>query len=117
MRFVLALCTSFLAATFAPVARSAPITPNKATDLVVFGRVTTLNYEVLDDLGMSTAITAQLTITRVVRGRPPSSVLTIKYIAHSDRVPDREFRFHLRRSKQGIWLACKDSVGVGYVCR
>ena len=106
-----------LAAALAPDAGAAPVSFNKATDLVVFGRVTTLSYEVLDEFGMNSAIVARLTITRVVRGRPPSSVLTIKYVGHSALVADHEFRFHLRPSKEGTWLVCNDSGGIGYICR
>ena len=117
VRFGLALCAFILTATLAPAAGAAPVSFNKATDLVVFGRVTTLSYEVLDEFGINSAIVARLTITRVVRGRPPSSVLTIKYITHSDLVADREFQFHLRRSKEGTWLVCNDGGGPGYICR
>ena len=117
MRFGLALGAFILAATLGPAAGAAPVSFNKATDLVVFGRVTTLSYEVLDEFGINTAITARLTIKRVVRERPPSSVLTIKYIGHSALVADREFRFHLRPSKEGTWLVCNDRGGPGYICR
>jgi hypothetical protein len=99
------------------VASAARDSSIQADDLVVFGRVQGLNYESLDEFSMDAQITARLTITRVVRGRPPSSVLTIKYIAHTDYAQDRIFRFHLRRSQEGGWLACSDDGGRGYICR
>ena len=86
-------------------------------DLVVIGHVSTLGYEPLDELGMSGVTTARLTINRVLKGRAPSPVLTIKYIAHSDLPADLEIRFHLRRSKDGIYLVCRDPrVGRGFIC-
>lgn len=88
------------------------------TDIIVFGTVDTLRYESFDDdLTMDGQFTARLTITRVVKGRPPSSTLTIKYIAHTDRPADYVGRYHLRRSKNGIWLACKGRGGRGYICQ
>jgi len=116
VRFVLALGAFVMATTLSPVA-VARDSSGQADDLVVFGRVKGLNYESLDEFSIDARITARLTITRVVRGRPPSSVLTIKYIAHTDYAQDRTFRFHLRRSQEGVWLACSDGVGRGYVCR
>ena len=89
-----------------------------STDLIAFGHVRTLTYEPLDELGMSGVMTARLTITRVLKGRAPSPVLTIKYIAHTDLPADQELRFHLRRAKDGIYLACRDRAGVrGYICK
>lgn len=87
--------------TLPPAAAFARDSGVRADDLVVFGRVKGLKYESLDELFMNTRITARLTITRVVSGRPPSRILTIEYIAHTDYVEDRPFRFHLRRC-----LAC-----------
>jgi hypothetical protein len=106
-----------LATTLPPVAGVARGSSIQADDLVVFGRVKGLNYESLDEFSMDAQITARLTITRVVRGRPPSPVLTIKYIAHTDYAKDRIFRFHLRRSQEGGWPACSDDGGLGYICR
>ena len=88
------------------------------TDLVVVGQVRTLSYEPLDEFGISGVMTARLTIARVLKGRPPSPVLTIKYIAHTDLAADQEFRFHLRRTTDGNYIACRDRRGVrGYICR
>jgi hypothetical protein len=95
VRFALALCTFVFAATLAPAAGSARTSGIRTNDLIVVGQVRTLKYDVLDELGMNGEITAQLTITRVLRGRPPSSKLTIKYVAHSPLAEDRDVRFHL----------------------
>lgn len=116
MKIALALCTLVLATSVSQEAGSTRRPSALADDLVIFGRVKSLKDEAIDDLSMDTLITARLTITRVVRGHPPASVLTIKYVAHTDFVEDREFRFHLRRSKDGIWLACGDG-SRGYLCR
>jgi len=117
VRFALAFCSFAVATALPPVASAAPDSIIRADDLVVFGRVKGLNYESLDEFSMNAQITARLTITRVVRGRPPSSVLTIKYIAHTDYARDRTFRFHLRRSRDGVWLACSEDGARGYICR
>jgi hypothetical protein len=97
-------------------AACAHIPDARSDDLVVFGRVKSLGYEPLDELGINGQITAQLTIMRVISGRPPTRVLTIRYIDHTDLMGDREFRFHLRRSPEGVWLACADGAGRGYAC-
>ena len=90
----------------------------KAGDRDVYGRVQGLRFEGLDEFCMSSSITARLTITRVVRGRPPARELFIKYIAHGDYRADMEFRFHLRPSgAEGAWLACQNGRGQGFICR
>jgi hypothetical protein len=98
-------------------AACAHVQDGTSDDLVVFGRVKSLDYEPLDELAIDGRITARLTITRVISGRPPAAVLTISYIAHTDLASDQEFRFHLRRSQQGVWLACAEGGSRGYVCR
>lgn len=116
MRLGLVFITGILATTLAPAAGFARNPGGQVDEFVVFGRVKTLSHEALTDDSMDTQVIARLTVTRVVRGRPPSSVLTIKYIAHTDFVENLDFRFHLQRSKDGVWLACGDG-GRGYVCR
>jgi hypothetical protein len=117
VRIALTLSTFVLAATLAPAAGSARDSSIRANDLVVFGKAKSLKYQALDEFGLNGQITARLTIIRVVHGRPPSPVLTIKYIAHSDLNEDRALRFHLRRSKDQIWLVCNEGGGRGYICR
>ena len=101
----------------APRTGSASKSSMQAKELVVVGRIENLKYDALDDLGISGRITARLGITHVVRGHAPSQVLTFYYIAHSEFAEDRDFRFHLRQSKGGIWSACSDNGNQGYVCR
>src|SRR5215204_4568995 len=100
-----------LAAALAALSSCAHNTDVPNTDLVVFRQVRTFGYEPLDDFGMSGVMRGRLTITRVLRGRPPSPVLTIKYIAHTDLAPDEDFRFHLRRAEDGIYIACRGGPG------
>ena len=91
--------------------------PRSGTDdAVVVGRVQTLDHEVLDEWGLNVQFTGRLNVTRVVSGRPPSAVLTIRYIAHSSLAADREFPFRLRRSEGDVWLVCREGGGRGYVC-
>ena len=106
-----------LAVVLFAVASCAHFSGDESRDIVVFGKVQTLDFEPLDEYAISSQISARLTITRVIRGRPPSQVLTIRYIAHSDYPMDREVRFHLRRSDDGVWLVCHDGLGRGYDCR
>ena len=85
-------------------------------DLLVTGYASTRAAEALDEFGMSSDITAELRISKVLRGRAPSQVLTIRYIAHTDLPEDSELRFHLRRSSASTWLVCKEGKGLGYIC-
>jgi integration host factor subunit beta len=87
----------------------------EANDLVVYGKVENLDSDEFDDLGMNVRVTARLRITRIVRGRAPSPVLTIRYIAHSYLSEDAELRFRLRRADDGTYLVCTNG-GRGYVC-
>jgi hypothetical protein len=93
------------------------VSPFRPGDLVVIGYTTTKGVEVLDEYGMSTAITADLRISKVIRGRAPSRTLTVRYIAHADLRTDRAFRFHLRQTPNGTWLVCKEDEGQGYICK
>lgn len=71
----------------------------------------------LDEWGMSGMITAELRISRVLRGRAPSRTVTIRYIAHMDLPEDSALRFHLRRAPSGgSWVVCKQGGGQGYIC-
>ncbi|MBC9035234.1 hypothetical protein IAG41_22820 [Sphingomonas sp. JC676] len=86
-------------------------------DLVVMGYVTAREYEALDEFGMSSIMTADLKISKVLRGRAPGGTLTIRYVAHMDLPENSELRFHLRRSSAGAWLVCKQGRGQGYICK
>lgn len=114
MRFS-ALGPFILAAAMAPVETCASVGRDQSGDLIVYGRVKDLEHEVLDEFGMNVAVTAALTITRVVSGSPPSRRLTIKYITHSGIPPGRPVRLRLRHSKDGYWLVCAAG-GRGYRC-
>jgi hypothetical protein len=104
-----------LAAAMAPLASCAPVARDRTSDLVVYGLVEDVDHEVLDEWGINVAITAKLSITRVVRGTPPSRSLTIKYITHSGIPPGHAVRLRLRYSKEGYWLVCAEG-GRGYRC-
>jgi len=54
--------------------------------------------------------------SRAERGHPPSSVLTIRYIAHTDFAKDYEFGFRVRPDSNGKYLVCSEDGGRGYVC-
>jgi len=87
-------------------------------DLVVLGYASPRSYEALDEFGMSGMITAELRISKVLQGRPPSRTLKIRYIAHMDLPEDSELRFHLRRVPSGSsWIVCKQGAGQGYICK
>lgn len=116
MRIALLLAAVSTAAASVPARSREQISRNDPQDLIVEGRATSLSYEALDEFGMSSAITAQLRISKVLRGRAPSSVITIRYIAHMDLPKTGNLRFHLRRSSTTIWLVCKEKGGLGYIC-
>lgn len=111
-------CAVILGAALVTASSCAHNTGVADSDLVVFGQVRTLHYEPLDEFGLSGVMTARLTITRVLSGRPPSSGLTVRYIAHSDLPPDEQFRFHLRRAANGIYVVCQlGRKQRGYICK
>lgn len=112
-KLAFALGVFALIAVFVPGTGAARIARR---DLVVVGRVKTVDYAALDDFGLNGQMTGQLTITRTLRGRPPSTQLTVRYIAHSYLPEESELRFHLRSAKNGIWLVCKQGEGRGYIC-
>ncbi|MDQ0249199.1 hypothetical protein J2W22_001246 [Sphingomonas kyeonggiensis] len=111
-----------LALASVALSQSAPaeVTQEKARfrpgDLIVKGHVATRDYETLDsEFSLSAIMVADLKISKVLKGRPPSRTLTIRYIAHMDLPRDGEFTFHLRRSA-GRWVACRKGLHEGYVC-
>ena len=84
-------------------------------EVVVMGRLDNQRDDGTEPSLWDSIFIARLHVTQVLRGRIPSKVLTIKYIAHSERSEDQEFHFHLRRKRDGTYLACGDG-GVGFVC-
>jgi hypothetical protein len=117
MKSVLRLVAASALALSASAGAKGPASSVRRDDLIVMGYAKTRAYEVLDEYGMSTAITADLRISKVISGRAPSRILTIRYIAHTDLRDDRELRFHLRRSATATWLVCKQGDGQGYICK
>ncbi|WP_428678637.1 hypothetical protein [Sphingopyxis sp.] len=86
-------------------------------ELVVIGTLKNLNFRPDNDWMVTTgSATAELRVTRVLSGRPPSRVLKIQYLAHMYWRENVEGRFRLRRSDEGIYLVCSENGGVGYVC-
>ena len=117
VRYASFFCTAALTPMLSVLPGCAHRSTAVAQDLVVRGQVETLSYEALDELGLNGRMTARLTITRVISGRPPSPVLTVRYIAHSYLPADRSVRLRLRRSDEDTWLICSESGGRGYICR
>lgn len=86
-------------------------------ELIVMGTLKNRDFKPDDDWRVTTGrATADLRITRVLSGRPPSRVLKIKYMAHMYWRENVERRFRLRRSDDGIYLVCAERVAVGFVC-
>jgi integration host factor subunit beta len=85
----------------------------------VVGRIRNLNYEAIDDpediLGHGW-ITARLRISRVLRGRPSSRLITIRYIAHTYRSERSALRLRLRANADGTYTVCAEPGGEGLVC-
>jgi hypothetical protein len=88
-------------------------------DLEVVGRLKNFDYEAIDDpedlLGHGW-ITARLRILRVVRGRSPSRLITIRYLAHTYRNESSPVRLRLRGNANGTYTVCATSGGDGLVC-
>jgi integration host factor subunit beta len=103
-----------LVAALLPIACAARQSSFRHEELVVLGRLQNQRDDGADGLWDSIFI-ARLHVARALRGHVRAKVLTIKYVAHSERSEDREFRFHLRRKDDGTYLACGDG-GVGFVC-
>ena len=83
---------------------------------MVIGQVETLGSEVMDEWGLNVQFTGRLKVIRVLRGTRPSSMLPIRYIAHTSRASDHESQLRLRRAEAGTWLVCRHDGGRGYNC-
>jgi hypothetical protein len=108
---------AILAATLVQVAGCAHTAPNGAGDLIVEGYIEGVAEEILDEAGVNVLFKGRLRVTRVLRGTPPSSPLTIRYIAHTPYASDRVLKLHLRRWGDGAWVVCQRPGGRGYICR
>ncbi|WP_296612318.1 hypothetical protein [Sphingomonas sp.] len=88
-------------------------------DVIVIGRIENLDYQLVydpEDLLGHGWITARLHVARVLRGHVPSSVLSVRYFAHSYRYGEGDVRLHLRRRSKGTYFICADG-GEGVRCR
>ncbi len=116
MRYMLPLLATFLLQAETSLTSAQDIS-DRAGDLIVVGTVRNQEYvEALEELGMNGLITASLRVSRVIEGRPPSSHLKIRYIAHSFMSVKRERRFRLRRGEDGIYDVCSEDGGRGFIC-
>ena len=88
-------------------------------DLEVVGRLQNLDYAAVDDpedlLGHGW-ITARLHISRVVRGRSPSRLITIRYLVHTYRNESSPVRLRLQANANGTYTVCATPGGDGLVC-
>ena len=89
-------------------------------DLEVVGRLLrNLDYESISDpndlLGHGW-VTARLRISRVLRGRTSSRVITIRYLAHTYRAEHSSMRLRLRANANGIYTVCAEPGGIGLIC-
>ncbi|HKT77971.1 MAG TPA: hypothetical protein VJQ78_14655 [Sphingobium sp.] len=88
-------------------------------DLEVVGRLKNLDYMPIDDpediLGHGW-ITAQLRISRVLKGRFPSRSIIIRYLAHTYRAESSPVRLKLRANANGTYTVCAAPGGEGLVC-
>lgn len=104
-----------IVATQSPASVQSPPPP----DLEVVGRLKNLDYQLADDpkdiLGHGW-ITAQLRISRVLRGRSPSSLITIRYLAHTYRNESSPVRLDLRANANGTYTVCAPPGGDGALC-
>ena len=94
--------------------------PPPPPDLEVVGRLRNLRWEHVDDpedlLGHGWA-TAEFRISRVLRGRAPSRLITIRYFGHTYLTDRHPIRLRLRANGNGIYLVCARPGREGVVCR
>ena len=98
----------------------ATLDPLPDTDLIAIGDVRdteyleSLPFDPNDFLGHGW-FEATMTIERVKQGvRPPQNPVTIRYVAHNQRVEGR-WEVRLRKSDEGFYFVCARG-GVGYIC-
>ena len=91
--------------------------PAPSRDVYVVGTIENMRFEpedAPDDMLGHGWFTARLHISRTVSGRVPSSVITVRYFAHT-YMGWKDFLFHLRPSKEGDYIVCSDN-GEGARC-
>jgi integration host factor subunit beta len=62
-------------------------------------------------------ITAEMSIERVLRGKAPSRVIQIRYLAHTFRGEGVPLRYRLRRDEDGTYMICVKPGETGVRCR
>lgn len=103
------------------IAAQSPATarPQPPPDLEVVGRLRNIHYEPIDDpediLGHG-SITAKFRISRVLRGRASSRLITVRYLAHAYRSERSPIRLRLRAEANGTYTVCAEPGGEGLVC-
>ena len=94
--------------------------PPPPPDLEVFGRLQkNLECQLIedpDDILGHCWVTARFRISRVIRGRAPSLLITIRYLAHTYRLEDRLIRLRLRANSSGTYIVCAEPGGEGLRC-
>lgn len=95
---------------------------SRRDDVVVNGRLYNQSYDAqVDDPGDILGhgwFSARLHVNRVLKGRliRPDAELAVKYFSHTYMSEDRSFRFHLRASPDGTYVACAQPPGSGVRC-
>ena len=98
---------------------SATARPHPRPDLEAVGRLRNLDYRHIDgpDDGFGHGwITAEFRISRVLRGRAPSRLVIIRYLAHTYRREDLPIRLRLRANTNGTYTVCAEPGGEGLIC-
>ena len=97
----------------------ASVRPQPPPDLEVIGQLKNLDYESIDDpddlLGHGW-VTARLSISRVLRGRSASRLITVRYLAHTYRAEGSPVRLRLRENANGTYTVCAEPGGNGLIC-
>lgn len=109
------LLLAMVLATTGPAAQ-----PQPPPDLEVVGQIVrNLDYEGTDDpddlIGHGW-ITAHFQITQTLRGRPPSRLITIRYLSHTYRRAHATIRLKLRANANGTHTVCAEPGGFRLVC-
>jgi integration host factor subunit beta len=117
MRFASVICLLTMASELAASGSWAKDRSDRAKDVYVVGTIENISYqheEIPDDMLGHGWFTARLHISRTVSGKAPSSVITVRYFAHT-YMGWKDFLFHLRPSKEGDYIVCSDN-GEGARC-
>lgn len=108
------LVSLFIATQSSATARAYP-----RPDLEVVGRLRNIDYQTIaepeDGIGHGW-ITAEFRISRVMRGRAPSRLITIRYLAHTYRREDLPIRLRLKANRNGTYTVCAEPGGEGLIC-